>query len=289
MSLYQGTLIYRKVNGKVIVQGNEKGLLGQEQSTFSLCSGNFRSLYWDMGAKTREGAAPSWNMSFWSAFNDDLFTFGGYKDGNLFNTLHKLDTKTWRWCQLSPQNAEGAPMPKSGSGMISFNDSLGVFGGYGISHGSTEPGSFLKAKAIDGIGWTNEFHIYHLREGSKEIVGVNWHVHVMFVTWVRCFYVGVAQHSQPELGRFVGLLWGFSFGIILASVLVQLDLLWGCMAVTTMWFWCTIYCTLTGWYSVSFHFIVYTNIDFLPYFIVHPCCRCVEQPPHNRRKPSSMC
>ena len=54
-------------------------------------------------------------------------------------------------------------MPKIGCGMISFGDSLGVFGGYGLPRGPTEPQSFIKS--TDGRGWTNEFHIYHLKEG----------------------------------------------------------------------------------------------------------------------------
>ena len=58
-------------------------------------------------------------------------------------------------------------MPKRGCGMISFGDSLGVFGGYGIPRGPTEPQSFINdTGSTDGRGWTNEFHIYHLKEGA---------------------------------------------------------------------------------------------------------------------------
>ena len=103
-----------------------------------------------------------------ASLNNDFFTFGGFDDlsEECFNTMHKLDTKTWRWCQLSPQNAEGAPMPKFGSGMVAFGDSLGVFGGYGIPSGPTQPGSFIKdARYPDGGGWTNDFHLYNLTDG----------------------------------------------------------------------------------------------------------------------------
>ena len=101
-----------------------------------------------------------------ASLHDDLFSFGGICDGNLFNTLHRLDTKTWHWYQLSPQNADGAPMPKYGCGMISSRNSLVVFGGYGIPQRPTEPHSFIKnTKFTDGRGWTNEFHIYNLSEG----------------------------------------------------------------------------------------------------------------------------
>ena len=102
-----------------------------------------------------------------ASVNNDLFTYGGVDgSGKYINTLRKLDTKTWRWCQLSPQNAEGAPMPKAVCGMVAFGDSLGVFGGHGIPRGPTQPGSFIKnTRFTDGRGWTNEFHLYNLTDG----------------------------------------------------------------------------------------------------------------------------
>ena len=100
--------------------------------------------------------------------HDDLFSFGG-SDGseNYFNTVHRLDTKTWCWSQVSSQNADGAPMPKFGCGMVAFRNSLVVFGGFGRPRGPTEPQSFIKGYT-DGRGWTNEFHIYNLSEGNMQ-------------------------------------------------------------------------------------------------------------------------
>ena len=102
-----------------------------------------------------------------ASVNNDLFSFGGLDGSEKYlNALRKLDTKTWRWRQLSPQNAEGAPMPKIGCGMVAFGDSLGVFGGHGIPRGPTQPGSFIKdTDYTDGRGWTNEFHLYNLTDG----------------------------------------------------------------------------------------------------------------------------
>ena len=58
-------------------------------------------------------------------------------------------------------------MPKYGCGMIAFGNGLGVFGGYGVPRGPTEPQSFIKGtKFTDGRGWTNEFHIYNLSQGN---------------------------------------------------------------------------------------------------------------------------
>ena len=101
---------------------------------------------------------------------DDLYSFGGEDESeNYFNTVHRLDTKTWCWSQASPKNSNGAPMPKSGCGMIAFRNSLVVFGGLGVPQGPTEPQSFIKNTfTTDGSGWTNEFHIYSLSEGMQK-------------------------------------------------------------------------------------------------------------------------
>ena len=102
-----------------------------------------------------------------ASLHDDLFSFGGYDGRQVFNTIHTLDSKTCRWSQVSPQNADGAPMPKDGCGMIAFRNSLVVFGGYGVPRGPTKPGSFIKStRATDGSGWTNEFHFCNISDGS---------------------------------------------------------------------------------------------------------------------------
>ena len=131
-----------------------------------------------------EGNAPSpgtYNAAS-TSLHDDLFSFGG-EDGNdhYFNTVHRLDIKMWCWSQVSPQNADGAPMPKTGCGMIAFRNSLVVFGGYGRPQGPTEPQSFIKGTG--GRGWTNEFHIYNLSEGNmqkKQHAAVSTSYHTLY-------------------------------------------------------------------------------------------------------------
>ena len=139
---------------------------------------------WEQRQVTGDAPSPGTYFSPSASLHDDLFSFGGWDGrGSFFNTLHRLDTKTWRWCQLSPQNAEGAPMPKAGCGMISFRDSLGVFGGYGIPRGPTEPQSEYQLK-----GWTNEFHIYQLKEGIMYFMAIH-----------RAFYMYVHVHVHVLL------------------------------------------------------------------------------------------
>ena len=120
-----------------------------------------------------------------ASLHDDLFSFGGWDGRDLFfNTVHRLDTKTWCWSQVSPQNADGAPMPKYRCGMIAFRNSLVVFGGFGRPQGPTEPQSFIKSTSYtDGRGWTNEFHIYNLSEGNmqkKQHAAVSTSYHTLY-------------------------------------------------------------------------------------------------------------
>ena len=123
---------------------------------------------WEQRQVGGNAPSPGTYASASASLHDDLFSFGGY-DGKdfFFKTVHRLDTKMWCWSQVSPQSADGAPMPKIGCRMIAFGSSLVVFGGIGIPQGPTEPRSFIKITTItDGRGWTNEFHVYNLSEGS---------------------------------------------------------------------------------------------------------------------------
>ena len=92
--------------------------------------------------------------------HDYLFSFGGWDGIKYFNSVHRLDTKTWCWNQESPQNSYGAPMPKYGSGMISFGDKLMVLCGCAMPQETILDQSFIKdTRFRDGRGWTNECHI----------------------------------------------------------------------------------------------------------------------------------
>ena len=164
--------VSESVGSKVVVQGGRtKDFKKTQQRLTSVVETlDPYSELWEQRQVEGDAPSPGTCIAASTSINDDLYTFGGYDGRNYFNTLHKLDTKTWHWCQLSPQNAEGAPMPKSPGGMISIKDSLAVFGGYGRPHGPAEPGSFMKnTRFTDGSGWTNELHIYHLKEGVRVV------------------------------------------------------------------------------------------------------------------------
>ena len=162
--------ISSRVGSKVVVQGGRTNDFS-EKSRQHLSSVveifNPYSESWEQRPVTGDAPSPGSFGAASASLHYDLFSFGGYDGSQLFNTLHRLDTEKLCLSQVSPQNADGAPMPKSGCGMIAFGSGLGVFGGYGVPRGPTEPQSFIKDTGFTvGRGWTNEFHIYNLSQGN---------------------------------------------------------------------------------------------------------------------------
>ena len=157
------------VGSKVLVQGGRtKDFSEKSRQHLSSVVEIFDpySELWEQRQVTGDAPSPGTYYATSASLNDDLYSFGGFDGRQDFNTLHRLDTEKLCWSQVSPQNADGAPMPKDGCGMIAFGNSLGVFGGYGVPQGPTEPQSFIKDIRFTDIGWTNEFHIYNLSKGN---------------------------------------------------------------------------------------------------------------------------
>ena len=156
-----------RVGSKVVVQGGlTKDFSEKSRRHFSSVVEIFDpySESWEQRPVTGDAPPPGTYSAASASLHDDLFSFGGSDDSQFFNTLCRLDTEKLCWSQVSPQNADGAPMPKWGCGMIAFGSGLGVFG---VPRGPTEPQSFIKnTRFTDGRGWTNEFHIYNLSQGN---------------------------------------------------------------------------------------------------------------------------
>ena len=94
-----------------------------------------------------------------------LYTYGGFDaDDHDRGTLHGLDTKSWMWSQLSSDG----PMKKWGCRMITYGCKILLFGGKGVPSGPIQPGAEFVKDMIesDGSGWTNEVHIFDLKEGE---------------------------------------------------------------------------------------------------------------------------
>ena len=182
---------YRHISGRVgslaVVQGGETEDSSEESKQHLSSVVEIFDLYsesWEQRQVEGNAPSPGTYRAASASLHDDLFSFGGSDGSQRFNTVHRLDTKTWCWSQVSPQNADGAPMPRSGCGMIAFRNSLVVFGGYGVPRGPTEPQSFIKDTFVaDGSGWTNELHIYNLSEGNmqnKQHAAVSTSYHTLY-------------------------------------------------------------------------------------------------------------
>ena len=159
-----------RVGSKVVVQGGRtKDFSEKSRQHLSSVVEIFDpySESWEQRPVTGDAPSPGTYDSASASLHDDLFSFGGTDGSQFFNTLRRLDTEKLCWSQVSPQNADGAPMPKSGCGMIALGSGLGVLGGNGVPRGLTEPKSFIQDTAFpDGSRWTNEFHIYNLSQGN---------------------------------------------------------------------------------------------------------------------------
>ena len=162
--------ISSRVGSKVVVQGGRtKDFSEKSRQHLSSVVEIFDpySESWEQRPVTGDAPSPGTYLAASASLHDDLFSFGGHDDSQNLNTLRRLDTEKLCWSQVSPQNADGAPMRKTRCVMIAFGNGLGVFGGYGVPRGPTEPQSFIQStKFTEGRGWTNEFHIYNLSEGN---------------------------------------------------------------------------------------------------------------------------
>ena len=104
-----------------------------------------------------------------SSMIDTVYAFGGTDGINRHNSLHQLETSSLEWRELKVHNPHDAPMKKSGCAMVSYNDdTLVLFGGFGIPSKAIQSGStcIKDTRSSDGRGWTNEFHLFNLKEGN---------------------------------------------------------------------------------------------------------------------------
>ena len=162
--------ISSRVGSKVVVQGGRTKDFSEKSRQHLSSVVEIFDLYsesWEQRPVTGDAPSPGTYGVASASLHEDLFSFGEYDGRQWFNTLRRLDTEKLCWSQVSPQNADGAPMPKYGCGIIAFGNGLGVFGGIGVPRGPTEPRSFIKnTTSTNGSGWTNEFHIYNLSQGN---------------------------------------------------------------------------------------------------------------------------
>ena len=106
-----------------------------------------------------------------ASHGEHVYMYGGHgtKYEGVLNCLN-FGVKTPTWSQLCPADAVGGPIRKTLCGMVHFHDDkLAVIGGFGNPNGPIQPGSvFIRNPNItDGIGWTNEIHIFDISQGKN--------------------------------------------------------------------------------------------------------------------------
>ena len=108
-----------------------------------------------------------------------VVVYGGHcGHGDCFhNSLHELDTTILKWKELSPNEAEGAPIKKCSCGMVAHSnggeEQVCVFGGYGPLNSASHQKRaeyFADTRGTHGLGWTNEFHCFTSGEHTQCIV-----------------------------------------------------------------------------------------------------------------------
>ena len=92
-----------------------------------------------------------------------LFHFGGDGESGFCNTIHCLDTINLAWRAIPATNPQGAPMPKSYAGMLVYENTFVISGGYGDLQDHHLPGrEHVPDPDDEGCGWTNELHCFHV-------------------------------------------------------------------------------------------------------------------------------
>ena len=111
--------------------------------------------------ETTQGAPPPGIYSgACAAHGSNIYLYGGTDGSDYQGALHQLDTDTLKWSRLGTSGV--APMKKEDCGMIVYNNSLVVFGGYGFPF---RPG-WIQRGAHFSRGWSNELHVLDLETGE---------------------------------------------------------------------------------------------------------------------------
>ena len=107
-----------------------------------------------------------------TSLEEHVYMYGGFSGKKYEGVLSCLNMKTLTWSLLYPET-DGGPMRKFGSVMVMFHgEKVAVIGGYGCPPGLTQCGATFTrdTKYTDGIGWSNEFHVFDISQGSHSQV-----------------------------------------------------------------------------------------------------------------------
>ena len=112
-----------------------------------------------------------------------VYIFAGHNGEDYFNSIHRLDTRSFVWSLLEPGNPEDAPMCKSNAAMTSYNGKILVtIGGYGPLPKNRANGVEYvpDPESSSGDGWTNELVCFDIT--TSKLVSQSCCV-VYFIWW----------------------------------------------------------------------------------------------------------
>ena len=151
------------VGGQLYVWGGRTKDFSKEKSELAVSVHSFNQCMetWQTRATTGK-CPPTVYRGSCTSSGHHLYLYGG-SDGHCYNdSLHQLDTDSLEWSQLP-----SGPMKKIRCGMVSYEDKLILFGGYGTPSCPTQPGAeFVENRTTNGRGWTNELHMFDLQKGD---------------------------------------------------------------------------------------------------------------------------
>ena len=104
-----------------------------------------------------------------------LYVFAGMNlEGDYFNTIHQLDTRSFVWLLLEPVNPQDAPMCKANAAMTSYNDEILVtIGGYGpLPEKNSDRVEYVPDQDGSGSGCTNELVCFDIAASKSATVCV---------------------------------------------------------------------------------------------------------------------
>ena len=118
---------------------------------------NTRTEQWTLQPTTGSPPPGVWSGGC-ASVGDHLYCFGGSDGSSRFNTLHKLNLKTFHWSRVHPTSDPSEwPRCKNVFGLIAKDErTLVCFGGYAVD----------PEKGQHACNKTNEFHLFHIQEGN---------------------------------------------------------------------------------------------------------------------------
>ena len=122
-----------------------------------------------------------------ASIGNHLYCFGGENRSSRFNDLHKLNLETFQCSKIHPRNdKKNWPMPKIGCGFAAVNNTtLCCFGG------------------LTGNGFTNEFHLYDVQEGTSYNISLLYFVFVHVLRVCQLIKLqAVYTHIVSTIGSF---------------------------------------------------------------------------------------